>query len=84
MLQWTQSLVENVRALSHTHTHAHHTTPHTTARITPARILTHIHVRHPNYNEMHTTEKGQRVCRIRTASLEVARQEAAGWGGRKY
>jgi len=30
MLQWTQSLVENVRALSLTHTHAYHTTHHTT------------------------------------------------------
>ena len=77
-LRWTQSLVENVRDLSHAHTHAHQ--PHTTARTTPARILPHMRVRHPNYNEMHTTEKGQRVCRIRTASLEGG--AAGSWMGR--
>ena len=64
-------------SLSLTHTH---TTPHTTPRTTPARILTQIRVRHPNYNEMHMAEKGQRVCRILTASLEVG--GAGSWMGR--
>jgi len=66
-------------AISLTLTHTH-TTPHTTARTTPARILPHMRVRHPNCNEMHTTEKGQRVCRIRTASLEGG--AAGSWMGR--
>jgi len=79
-LQWTQSLVENVRTLSFTHTHAHHTPQHAPHQ----HAFSHTCVCVIQITTRCTRQRTDKECaESALPRLRVARREA-GWGGQKY